>query len=95
MVVGVGIITLRLHECHSLKGKRRIVKSILNQMRNHFNISAAEVDSNDIHQRAVIGYALVGNNRMVINSKLDKVLNLVDDLGLAEIIDSEMEMINI
>ena len=92
MVVGIGIITLRLHECRSLKGKRKIVKSIINQMRNKFNASVAEVGSNDIHQRAQIGFSLVGNDKRVINSKLDKALNLVDALGLAEIIDTEMEL---
>jgi uncharacterized protein YlxP (DUF503 family) len=95
MVLGYGIIDFRLHECRSLKGKRRIVKSIVNQLRNHFNASVAEVGSNDIYQKAEIGFALVGNNRQVINSKIDKLFNFVDALGLAEIIDSEMEIINI
>lgn len=95
MVVGLGIITFRLHDCRSLKGKRKIVKSIINQLRNTFNASVAEVGSNDVYQRAVIGFALVGNNRMVINSKIDKIFNLADELGLAEIIDNEMEIINL
>ena len=95
MVVGLGIITFRLHDCRSLKGKRKIVKKIVNQLRNNFNASVAEVGSNDIYQRAEIGFALVGNNRTVVNSKLDKMINLADDLGLAEIIDSEMEIISV
>jgi len=95
MVVGLGIITFRLHDCRSLKGKRRVVKSIISQIRNHFNASVAEVGSNDVHHRAVIGFALVGNNRGVINAKLDKLINMVDDLGLAEIIDTEMEIFNL
>ena len=95
MVVGLGIITFRLHDCRSLKGKRKVVKSIISQMRNHFNASVAEVGANDIHQRAEIGFALVGNNRNVINSKVDKIFNLVDSMGLAEMIDTDMEIINI
>ena len=95
MVAGLGIITFRLHECRSLKGKRKIVKSIINRLRNNFNVSVAEVGSNDIHQRAMIGFALVGNDRSVINSKIDKIFNLADELGLAEIVDSEMEIINL
>lgn len=95
MVVGLGIITYRLHECRSLKGKRKIVKSIITRLNNNFNISVAEVGSNDIYQRAEIGFALVGNNRPVINSKIDKIFNLADELGLAEIIDTEMEIINL
>jgi uncharacterized protein YlxP (DUF503 family) len=95
MVIGLGIMTFRLHDCRSLKGKRAVVKSIVKQMQNRFNISAAEVGANDIYQRAEIGFALVGNDRGVINSKMDKVLNMVDDLGLAEMIDSEMEIMTI
>ena len=95
MVVGLGVITFRLHDSRSLKGKRKVVKSIIMQLRNNFNISVSEVGSNDVYQRAEIGFALVGNNRRVINAKIDKVFNLTDELGLAEIVDSEMEIINI
>jgi uncharacterized protein YlxP (DUF503 family) len=95
MVVGIGIITFRLHECRSLKGKRKIVKSIVNRLRNNFNASVAEVGANDAHQRAEIGFSLVGNDKSLINSKLDKALNFVEALGLAEIIDTEMELITL
>ena len=95
MVVGVGLITFRLHECRSLKSKRKIVKSVVGKMRSRFNLSAAETGANDIYQRAEIGFALVGNSAPLINSKIDKVFNMVDDLGLAEIIDTEMEILHI
>ena len=95
MVVGIGIITFRLHDCRSLKGKRKIIKSIISRMRNSFNASVAEVGSNDIHQRAEIGFSLVGNDKALINSKIDKIFNMVDGLGLAEIIDTEMEIISL
>lgn len=95
MVVGLGLIILRLHDCRSLKGKRQVVKSVVGQLRNKFNVSAAEVGANDIYQRAEIGIAAVGNDRMVINSKLDKMFNFVDQLGVAELVDTEMEIINI
>ena len=95
MVVGIGIITFRLHDCRSLKGKRKIVKSIVAQLGNHFNASVAEVGSNDIYQKAEVGFAMVGTSRQVINSKIDKFFNMADDLGLAEIIDTEMEIFNI
>ena len=95
MVVGLGSITFRLHDTRSLKAKRKIVKAIVSQIQNKFNASVAEVGANDAHQKAEIGFALVGNNRSVINSKIDKLLNLVDDLGLADMIDSEMEIINL
>ncbi|GBC63924.1 DUF503 domain-containing protein [Desulfonema ishimotonii] len=95
MVVGIGIIVFRLHDCRSLKGKRKVVKSVIAQIRNHFNVSAAEVGANDIWQRAEVGFSMVGNDRQVINSKIDKIFNMAESLGLAEIIDTEMEIINL
>jgi uncharacterized protein YlxP (DUF503 family) len=95
MVVGLGIMTFRLHDCRSLKAKRKIVKAIVGRLGNHFNVSVAEVGANDVHQQAEIGFAMVGNSSPTINSKIDKIFNFADDLGLAEMIDSEMEIINL
>ena len=73
MVVGMGHITFRIHQCRSLKEKRKVVKAIVARIRNHFNASVAEVADNDIYQRAVIGISLVGSDRRLINAKLDKL----------------------
>jgi len=95
MVVGTGLITLRLHDCRSLKAKRKVVKSMINRLRNNFNASVSEVGSNDIYQKAEIGFSLVGNDAALINSKIDKIFNLAEDIGLAEIVDTEMEIIHL
>lgn len=95
MVVGIGVLSFRLHDCRSLKAKRRIVKGIINQMQNHFNVSVAEVGANDMHQRAQIGFSMAGSDHKVINAKMDKIINMVDDLGLAEMTDVEMEIIHL
>jgi uncharacterized protein YlxP (DUF503 family) len=95
MVVGLGCIVCRIHDCRSLKGKRKVVKSLIARLQNNFNASVAEVGANDVYQRAEIGFAMVGNDRAQINSKVDKLLNMAEDLGLAEIIDSETEIFNV
>lgn len=95
MVAGIGLITFRIHDCRSLKGKRKIVKSIIGRIRNRFNVSVAEVGDNDVYQRAIIGITMAGSDRRVVNSKLDKLINFAEDLGLAELIDCEIEIINI
>lgn len=95
MVVGIGFIKFRLHDCRSLKGKRSIVKSIVARLRNQFNASVAEVGANDLYQQAEIGFSMVGNDRQVINSKIDKIFNMAESLGLAEIVDTDMEIISL
>ena len=78
-----------------MKEKRRIVKSLLRRVQNNFNASVAEVGAHDIHQKAQIGFSLVGTDQRVINSKSDKILNMLDETGLAEIVDSELEIIHL
>lgn len=95
MVVGLGMVTLRLHECRSLKEKRSVVKSVIGRIRNQFNASVAEISDNDIYQRALIGLALVGNDRALINSKMDKIFNMVAEMGVADVVDTEMEIMNL
>jgi uncharacterized protein YlxP (DUF503 family) len=95
MVIGFGTVTLRMADCHSLKEKRKVIKSIITRSRNNFNISIAEISLNDVYQQAEIGFSMVGNDRRVINSKLDKLLEFMDNLNLADIIDTSLEIINI
>jgi len=95
MVVGIGVITFRIHDCRSLKAKRSIVKSLVRQIQNNFNASVAEVGAHDIYQKAEIGFSLVGTDHAVINSKCDKILNMLDDAGLAEIIDTDLEIMHL
>jgi uncharacterized protein YlxP (DUF503 family) len=94
MVVGVARIVFRIHECHSLKEKRRVVKAIIARLQNSFNASVAETDFNDVHQKAEIGVTMVGNNHSVVNSKLDKLVDMAEDMGLADMLDAEIELIH-
>jgi uncharacterized protein len=95
MVVGTGKLIYRLHDCHSLKDKRSIVKSIIRRIQNNFNVSIAEVGSNDVHQKAEIGLAMIGNSISLINSKIDMLFNMADEIGLAELVDTELEIISL
>lgn len=52
-------VELMIHGSRSLKEKRRPLKSLLDRLSNRFNVSVAEVDHHDLHQRAAIGIALV------------------------------------
>jgi uncharacterized protein YlxP (DUF503 family) len=95
MVVGVCSITLILHDNRSLKGKRKVVKSLIEKVKHRYNVSVAEVGANDDHRRAVIGFAAVGNDRQFINSVADKVIDYVYSLGTAEVADHTLELINV
>lgn len=61
MVIAVAEITLHLPECHSLKDKRQVIKSVVARVRNQFEVSISEVDNNDLWQIAKIGFVYVSN----------------------------------
>ena len=93
MTVGVALVTFRLHEIHSLKEKRSIVKSLVEKSRNRFNVAVAEVSDQDAHQKAAIGIAVIGNDGRVLNSLLDRIIDFMDALGLADMVSREIELI--
>jgi uncharacterized protein YlxP (DUF503 family) len=92
MFVGVGIIDIFVAESRSLKEKRGVLKSIIKRTQNEFNISIAEVGHQDDWKRGEIGFSIVGNDRRLINSKLDKVLRFIDSLYLAEVLNCRVEI---
>ena len=94
MVAGILLIHFRIHDCNSLKTKRKIVKSIIQRLKNTYNASVSEVGANDNHHKAEIGVAIIGNDRRNINSKLDKIIDMAEELGLAELFDTEIEIIS-
>jgi uncharacterized protein YlxP (DUF503 family) len=77
MNVGACGIRLRLPENLSLKGKRRVVKSIIAQVRSRFNVSVAEVDDNDLWQLATLGICCVSNDKRYTNEVLSKVVDFI------------------
>ena len=95
MVVGTLKIILHMHDNRSLKGKRKVVRSIVDKVKHKFNVSIAEVGSNDKWQRIELGVNAVGNDRRHIDSSLNNILGYVDALYLAEIVDSSVEIINL
>lgn len=68
---------------------------MISRLQNRFNISVAETGLNESHDWSEIGFALVGNDARTINAKVDEVFNMADELGLAMITDTHMEIIHL
>ena len=94
MVVGILRIELHLYDNRSLKGKRKIVKSMVDKTKHKFNVAIAEVGSNDKWQKIELGVSTVGNDRRHVDASLSRILAFLESLGLAEIVDSETEIFN-
>lgn len=80
-------ITLRANWVHSLKEKRMVVKSLVQRLKNKFNISVSEVADQDIHQTIVIGVTGIGGTSAQLDSMMENIINFIENNTDAEIID--------
>lgn len=78
MIVGVLTIHLFVGDSNSLKDKRQVIKSLLDGIRNRFNVSAAELGDLNIWRRSELGVACISNDQEVANTLLNRVLSFID-----------------
>jgi hypothetical protein len=95
MVIAYALFDLHLPGCRGLKEKRMIVKSLKTRIRNDFEVSAAEVGSQDLLQRAQIGVGVVGPDQAVLDALLQNILSFVEQNLDGEILDYRNEFIHV
>jgi uncharacterized protein len=78
MFVGVVRIELHLPACTSLKDKRSIVRSLKDRLRARLNAAVAEVEYQDLWQRAALGVAVVSGENHQVDEQLQSVRQLID-----------------
>lgn len=93
MIVGTLSVILGVPGSQSLKDKRHVVRSILDNARNKFNVSAAEIGSLDAHRRSELGFACVSNDRDVAHTQLQRIISLTESNPLCEIVDTSIELL--
>ncbi|MBI5406879.1 MAG: DUF503 domain-containing protein [Nitrospirae bacterium] len=93
MVVGICTVELHIPDSGSLKGKRQVIKSIKDRIRQNYNVSVAEIDGLDLWQKAVLGIACVGNEKRYINGVLDKIVGFLQDNHFVELLKYHIEFL--
>ena len=95
MVIGCCSVKFYLHGNNSLKGKRRVIRAIKDRLKNDFNVSVAEIGNQDVWQSINLGIAAVGVDRAYIDGLMSKVIDAIDRMNLAEIVDYKSETLNL
>ncbi len=95
MSARVGLMTVELYigGCRSLKEKRQVLQSLMARLRSEFNLAIAEVDHHDMHQRACLAIACVGNRTEHVNRMLDIVLERLAGETRISLIESQIEVL--
>ena len=93
MVIGAARVELHVHGSQSLKQKRGVVRAISQRVRNRFNVAVAEVGGQGTWQRVVLGISTVSGDSQSARRRLEKAIDFIEDLHLAEVIDQEVEIL--
>ncbi len=93
MFVGILEIDLLLRGNSSLKGKRQVLSSIKDRTRRKFNVSIAEVDHNDLLQRARLGVCCASNDKVHANRVLGEVVKFIEGNFQSELLDYSIEIL--
>jgi uncharacterized protein YlxP (DUF503 family) len=75
-----------------LKERRRILDSVIERLRQKFNISVAQLDRGDQWNHTVLGVAAVGNERRFLDSVLTRVLNALESDPRLSVVRAEVEI---
>ena len=82
-------LTFYIPQAVSLKDKRQVCRSIIDKTRQKFNVSIAEVDTQDIHQTLTIGIAVVSGENSHAERSLDEIIHFMEEHANAELTEVE------
>ncbi len=95
MFVGVLRLTFHIPHARSLKEKRSVVRKFRDRVRARFEVSIAEVDAQDLHQKAVFGVTVVSGEAAVCDSVLEQVARAAETQEEAVLVDRATEVITV
>jgi uncharacterized protein len=95
VVVGALAFELHLPDVHSLKEKRAVVRPIVEGARHRFAVSAAEVDHQDLWQRATLAMAVVSGTESQARDVLDAVERFVWSFPEIEVVDATLRWMEV
>lgn len=93
MIIGILEIEIYIYESNSLKDKRRVLRSLMERLKNKFNISIAETGLNDKWNRSIIGISSVSNDTIQMNRILSNVLEFIENDSRVEITYENIEIL--
>ncbi len=92
MVIGSLRILVEIPGNNNLKGKRRVIKSLIERIRNKYNVSVSEIDNLDKHQLATLGIAFVSNSAKMADKVLNQIVDFVEAYGEVSLLDYMIEI---
>ena len=91
----IGFLTVELHiaDAQSLKEKRRVLLSLKERIKSHYNVSAAEIGELDKWQLAYLGICMIANEKAHVDECLQKILNFMTGVNGVEVVRHSVEFL--
>ena len=93
MFVCVARLTLQIPESGSLKAKRQVLRRVTERVKARFNVAVAEVEDQDLWQKASVGLAVIGNDRRHVDEQMEKIIHFVEEMYIAPLMNREKEIL--
>ncbi|HXL46548.1 MAG TPA: DUF503 domain-containing protein [Candidatus Binatia bacterium] len=91
--VALGLVELHLPDVASLKEKRHALKGLKEKVRARFEVSVAEVDHQDLWQRATLAVAYVSADARHANEVIAKAMDFIEDHVEGRVLDTSVEIL--
>lgn len=93
MTIGLLKLELSVPGAHSLKDKRRVVKSLKEKIRNRYNCSIAEVGEKDHWTYCQLAACVVGDDSRFVNTQLNEIVHYAENNANAIVTSVNIEML--
>jgi len=94
--VNVALCLVRLHlpAVASLKEKRMVLRSLKDRLREHYNISVAEIEHQDLWQRATLGIVGISSDRGPLEQTFASIQEEIERRAPGEVLSCEVEYLS-
>jgi len=91
----IGFLTLEIYlpDARSLKDKRQVLRSLKDRLRGRFNVAIAELDHEELWQRAIVGVVSISASRKHLRQSLQAVLEESERLLGRDLVGYDTELI--
>ncbi|HUF94119.1 MAG TPA: DUF503 domain-containing protein [Candidatus Limnocylindria bacterium] len=91
--MALGMVELHLPDVGSLKGKRHVLRGLKERVRAKFECAVAEVDHQDMWQRATLAVAYVSSDARHANEVVSKAIDYIEDNVEGQVIETAVEIL--
>ena len=91
--MAVGVVELHLPDVGSLKGKRHVLKGLKERVRARYEVSVAEVDHQDLWQRATLAVGYVSHDARHAGEVVSKAMDFIEEHVEGQVIDTSLEIL--